>query len=85
MMIAVLDPVTRAQPGTYTANGNTVWPPGQENDKGFALLNALDDAQRKQVILNYHVADLVLGPRHDGQTIQPEGLKAKNHGAVSSA
>jgi hypothetical protein len=73
MMIAVLDPVTGAQPGTYTANGNTVWSPGRANDKVFALLNALDDAQRKQAILNYHVADLVLGPRHDGQMIQPEG------------
>jgi Protein of unknown function (DUF3500) len=53
-----------------------VRPLGQENDKGFALLNALDDAQLKQAILNYRVADLVLGPGHDGQTIQPEGLKA---------
>jgi hypothetical protein len=68
--------LTGAQPGTYTANGKTVRPLGQENDKGFALLNALDDSQRKQAILNYRVADLVLGPGHDGQTIQPEGLKA---------
>ena len=68
--------LTGAQPGTYTANGKTVRPLGQENDKGFALLNALDDAQRKQAILNYRVADLVLGPGHDGQTIQPEGLRA---------
>jgi Protein of unknown function (DUF3500) len=68
--------LTGAQPGTYTTNGKTVRPLGQENDKGFALLNALDDGQRKQAILNYRVADLVLGPGHDGQTIQPEGLKA---------
>jgi hypothetical protein len=51
---------------------------GQENDKGFALLNALDDAQRQQAILNYRVADLVLGPGHDGQIIPPEGLKASS-------
>jgi hypothetical protein len=75
--LGILTPsLTGAQPGTYTANGKTVRPLGQENDKGFALLNALDDAQRKQAILNYRVADLVLGPGHDGQTIQPEGLKA---------
>ena len=42
--------LTGAQPGTYTANGKTVRPLGQENDKGFALLNALDDGQRKQAI-----------------------------------
>jgi hypothetical protein len=53
-----------------------VRPLGQENDKGFASLNDLDDVQRKQAILNYRVTELVLGPGHDGQTIQPEGLKA---------
>ena len=30
----------------------------------------------KEAILNYRVGDLVLGPGHDGETIQPEGLKA---------
>jgi len=44
----------------------------QENDKAFALLNALEPAQRKQAILGYRVNDLVLGPGHAGQTIQPE-------------
>src|SRR5262245_41772909 len=65
-----------AQPALYTVNGSTVRPLGQESDKAVALLNALDDAQRKQAILTYRVADLVLGPGQDGKTIQPEGLKA---------
>jgi len=68
--------LTAAQPALYEWNGKTVRPLGQENDKGFALLNALDEGQRKQAILNYRVADLVLGPGKDGKTIQPEGLKA---------
>jgi len=68
--------LTGAQPALYTANGKTVRPLGRESDKAFALLNALDEAQRKQAILNYRVADLVLGPGQDGKTIQPEGLKA---------
>jgi hypothetical protein len=73
----VLTPsLTAAQPTLYTLNGKTVRPLGQENDKAFALLNALDETQRKQAILNYRVADLVLGPGQDGKTIQPEGLKA---------
>jgi hypothetical protein len=46
----------------YTSNGKTVGVLAQENDKAFALLNALDETQRKQVILNYRVDDLVLGP-----------------------
>ena len=73
----VLTPsLTAAQPALYTLNGKTVRPLGQENDKAFALLNSLDESQRKQAILNYRVADLVLGPGQDGKTIQPEGLKA---------
>jgi hypothetical protein len=68
--------LTAAQPALYTWNGKTVRPLGQENDKAFALLNALDETQKKQAILNYRVADLVLGPGQDGKTIQPEGLKA---------
>jgi hypothetical protein len=67
---------TAAQPALYTINGKTVRPLGQESDKAFALLNALDETERKQAILNYRVADLVLGPGQDGKTIQPEGLKA---------
>lgn len=68
--------LTGAQPSLYTSNGKTVRALAQENDKAFAFLNALDDAQRKQAILNYSVGDLVLGPGHAGETIQPEGLKA---------
>jgi hypothetical protein len=72
----VLTPtLTGAQPALYTINGKTVRPLGQESDKAFALLNALDEAQRKQAILGYRLADLVLGPGQDGKTIQPEGLK----------
>ncbi len=40
----VLTPtLTGAQPALYTINGKTVRPLGQESDKAFALLNALDE------------------------------------------
>ncbi len=65
-----------AQPAKYAFEGKEIRPLGQENDKAFALINALDDTQRTQAILNYRVADLVLGPTQDGKTIQPEGIKA---------
>ena len=72
----VLTPtLTGAQPALYTKDGKTVRPLGQESDKAFALLNALDESQRKRAILGYRLADLVLGPGQDGKTIQPEGLK----------
>ncbi len=67
--------LTAAQPALFTLNGKTVRPLGQENDKAFALLAALDETQRKQAVLNYRVADLVLGPGQDGKKIQPEGLQ----------
>jgi Protein of unknown function (DUF3500) len=73
----VLTPtLTGAQPALYTMNGKIVRPLGKESDKAFALLQSLDDKQRKQAILSYRLADLVLGPGQDGKTIVPEGLKA---------
>jgi hypothetical protein len=77
--------LTAAQPAKYTVDGKTVRPLGAENDKAFALINALDEGQRKQAILNYKVADLVLGPGQDGKTIQPEGLKASAMNASQQA
>jgi hypothetical protein len=75
----VLTPtLTGAQPALYTSNGKTVRPLGQESDKALALLNALDENQRKKAILSYELADLVLGPGQDGKTIEPEGLKASD-------
>jgi hypothetical protein len=64
-----------AQPATYKLNGETIRPLGDENDKGFVLVNSLDAAQQKQAILPYQVPNLVLGPGEDGKTIQPEGIK----------
>ncbi len=65
-----------AQPASYMFEGRTIRPLGNENDKAFALINALNDVQRSQAILGYRVSDLVLGPREDGRTIQPEGIRA---------
>jgi Protein of unknown function (DUF3500) len=65
-----------AQPARFTLEGREIRPLGKENDKGFALINALDAGQRAQAILGSRVADLVLGPGQDGRVIQPEGLRA---------
>jgi hypothetical protein len=71
-----------AQPAKYTFEGHEVRPLGKENDKAFALIDALDAAKRSQAILNYRVSDLVLGPGRDGRVIQPEGIRAS---ALSSS
>ena len=67
---------TGAQPATYSLNGQTIRPLGKETDKAFALINALNAAQRKQAMLDYTVPDTVIGPGHDGEVIQPEGIRA---------
>jgi hypothetical protein len=74
-----------AQPASFAWEGRTVRPLGDENDKGFALINALDDKQKAQAILNYRVADLVLGATEDGKTIQPEGIRASALSAAQQA
>jgi hypothetical protein len=74
-----------AQPAKYVLNGQTVRPLGRENDKGFTLINALNQAQQKRAILNYEVSDLVLGPGEDGKTIQPEGIPASELNAGQQA
>lgn len=82
----VLTPtLTGAQPATFTLDGKTVRPLKGESDKAFTLLNALDAKQKSQAILDYRVADLVLGPGQDGKTIQPEGLKASAMNAAQRA
>ncbi len=63
------------QPAKFTLDGKTVRPMGRETDKALELVKALTDEQRKQAILGAQMRDLVLGPGHDGETIQPEGLK----------
>lgn len=70
--------LTGAQPALYQLDGKTVRPLGAESDKALALLNTLDEGQKKRAILSFRMADLVLGPGQDGKTIQPEGLKASD-------
>jgi hypothetical protein len=74
-----------AQPARYVLNGQTIRPLGNENDKGFALINALDETQKKQAVLTYDVRDLVLGPGNDGKVIQPEGMLASAMNANQQA
>lgn len=64
------------QPAKFTLDGRTVRPMGRETDLALELINALTDEQRAQAILDFRMRDLVLGPGHDGEMIEPEGVKA---------
>jgi Protein of unknown function (DUF3500) len=82
----VLTPtLTGAQPASFKLDGKTIRPIGRESDKALALLQSLDEKQRKQAVLAYEVSDLVLGPGEDGKKIAPEGLKASALNAKQQA
>lgn len=66
---------TAAQPASFTLDGKTIRPLGEENDLAFALINALDPTQKKQAILGAQFLDLVMGPGQEGKQIVPEGVK----------
>lgn len=76
---------TAAQPATYTLNGKTVRPLAGEYDKSFVMLNSLNPTQKAKAIIGARMADLVLGPGHDGRTIQPEGVKGSELSADQHA
>jgi hypothetical protein len=82
----VLTPThTGAQPASFTVEGRTVRPLGDESDKAFALINALAPDQRQQAILGVQVRNLVLGPGEDGKMVAPEGAKASTFNAAQRA
>jgi hypothetical protein len=82
----VLTPtLTGAQPATFKLDGKIIRPLGSESDKALALLQSLDEKQRKQAVLSYAVPDLVLGPGQDGKKILPEGLKASEMSSKQQA
>ncbi len=67
--------LTCTQPASFKRDGKTVRPLGPENDKAFALVNALDAQQRKIAVISDKPANLVLGPGQDGKEIKPAGIK----------
>ncbi len=72
---AMTPTLTGAQPALYQRDGQMVRVLAGESDKAFALLDLLDETQRRQAILPYKVEDLVQGPGHDGETLVPEGIR----------
>jgi hypothetical protein len=76
---------TGTQPASFTLAGRTIRPLGDENDKAFALINALNEEQQKQAILGVQVRNLVLGPGTDGKMIAPEGVRVSTFTAPQRA
>lgn len=62
------------QPARFELDGKVVRPMGRETDKAFELARSLSGKQREKAVLSFQMRDLVLGPGHDGETVQPEGI-----------
>jgi hypothetical protein len=66
--------LTGGQPVKYLKDGKPVYIVVREVDQANALLRSLTEAQKAKAVLGTRLIDLVLGPGHDGQVLQPEGL-----------
>lgn len=67
--------LTGALPASYTEGKVTKHVLGDENDKAFALLAALDNVQHQQATIRHDVSDLLLGPGEDGKLATAVGVK----------
>ena len=66
--------LTGGEPLKYIKNGRRIYIVENEVKQSQALMRSLSADQRKQAVRSTDKIDLVLGPGHDGQTLQPEGL-----------
>ncbi|WP_027483421.1 DUF3500 domain-containing protein [Deinococcus pimensis] len=68
--------LTGGQPVRYTQNGTSVNIVEPEVTDAYALVGSFASTQKTKAVLSTQSIDLVLGPGHDGQTLQAEGLSA---------
>jgi hypothetical protein len=66
--------LTGGEPLKYTKDGKPVYIVENEVRQAMAMLTSLDADQRRRAVISDQRIDLVLGPGHDGQVLQPEGL-----------
>ena len=66
--------LTGGQPTKYVRGGKPVYIVQTEVMHANAMLAGLDAGQRSRAVVGPQRIDLVLGPGHDGQKLQPEGL-----------
>jgi len=66
--------LTGGEPLKYEKNGRRIYIVENEVNQSQALMRTLTPAQLRQAVRSTDKIDLVLGPGHDGQVLQPEGL-----------
>ncbi len=74
--ITIAPSLTGGQPVKFTKDGKPIYIVEKEVKQAAAMLSGLTPDQRNKAVISTRGIDLVLGPGHDGQTLQPEGLPA---------
>ncbi len=72
--VSVTPAFTGVEPRTFTLDGETVAPLGDEAEATFALFGALDDDQFAAAELSGRIQEVLLGPREDDAFPAQEGL-----------
>jgi hypothetical protein len=66
--------LTGGEPLRFSKDGKAVYIAENEARQAMAMLNGLTAEQRRKAVISNRRIDLVLGPGHDGQILQGEGL-----------
>ncbi len=74
--------LTAAYPNIYQKDGKTVFVLADEANRALKLAQSLDQTQRGKAVANEQIWNFLLGPGHDGEVIQPEGLKGSEMSAA---
>ena len=83
--ISLSPSLTGGQPLKYVKDGKPIYIVEREVNAANALMASLTPAQRAKVVLGTGKIDLVLGPGHDGQKLQPEGLPGREMSEAQKA
>jgi hypothetical protein len=67
--------LTAAYPNMYQKDGKEIVVLAEEASRALKLIQSLDTAQKQKAILPNQIWDFLLGPGHDGEVIQPEGIR----------
>lgn len=77
--------LTGAYPNIYKKDGKDIFVLHDEVDRAMKLVNSLSADQRSKAIAPMQIWNFILGPGHDGQMVQPEGLKASEMSVAQKA
>jgi Spy/CpxP family protein refolding chaperone len=70
--------LTGGEPLKYAKDGKRIYIVEDEVKTAAALLGGLTPDQKRMAVVSPERIDLVLGPGHDGQALQPEGLPGRD-------